>query len=317
MQLVCDEDYINSQFPHLSQLQTGLEHRDSLHAYIARISSCSSVFDTRKALGRLSITDAGMSLGFFDSVKRFFTFGRGAKTIEIEKPQDDNHAYIRGLPDSRGPCPGLNALANMGYLFVAFNISLLLIIAYSSGRPRDGKDISIPQVEAALMTALHMTKTLAGSLSGTLKSLLHEDGTFDLRDMRRHNVLEHDISFTRLDFRQGDNYTFQPAMFQAMLDDAKGGPVTIKTLAKTYLRRKKENKESGGQGLPLRLWFVNLLQTVSLLNTAQTGGELSRELLTTFYTEERIPDVILKNQTPRTLFGLIGNALNLLFHVIF
>lgn len=162
-----------------------------------------------------------------------------------------------------------------------------------------------------------MDKTLASAISRPLKSLLRKDGTFDLRDMRRHNVIEHDISFTRLDFRQGDNYTFQPAMFQAMLADAGGGPVTVKTLAKTYLRRKKENKESGGQALPLSLWFVNLLQTVSLLNTAQTGGELSPELMTTFYTEERFPDVILKNHTPRTLSGLIWNALKLMFHVVF
>jgi hypothetical protein len=47
-----------------------------------------------------------------------------------------------------------------------------------------------------------------------------------------------------------------------MLDDAKGGPVTLKTLAKTYIRRKKEHKETGGPPLGLHLWFVNLLITV-------------------------------------------------------
>ncbi|OJZ79921.1 hypothetical protein ASPFODRAFT_98590, partial [Aspergillus luchuensis CBS 106.47] len=172
----------------------------------------------------------------------------------------------------RGPCPGLNALANHGYL------------------PRDGKNISLPRVEAALMTALHMDKALASALTRSLRPLGREDGTFDLQDMRRHNVLEHDASFTRFDFRQGDNYTFQPAMFKALLDDADGGPVTIKTLAKTFIRRRKESKESGSPRLPINLWFVNIIQTVSFLNTAQTGGELSRETMTTFYTEERFPD---------------------------
>jgi hypothetical protein len=161
-----------------------------------------------------------------------------------------------------------------------------------------------------------MDAALASSLTHSLHPICKIDGTFDLLDMRRHNVLEHDVSFTRFDFHQGDNYTFQPAMFKALLDDAEGGPVTIKTLAKSYVRRHKESKESGSRGLPINLWFANLLQTVSFLNTAQTGGTLSRETMTTFYTEERFPDDILRNEKPRTLFGLVGQALILLFYVI-
>ena len=53
---------------------------------------------------------------------------------------------------------------------------------------------------------------------------------------------------------------------------------------------------------------MNLLQTVSLLNTAQTSGKLSRETMVTFYTEKRFPDEILRNEKPRTLFGLVWNA---------
>lgn len=162
-----------------------------------------------------------------------------------------------------------------------------------------------------------MDSALASAITRSLRELCREDGTFDLRDMRRHNVIEHDASFTRLDFHQGDNYTFQPAMFQALLDDAGGGPVTVKTLAKTYNRRKKESKASGAPGLSIRLWFVNLLQTVSFLNTAQTGGTLSKEIMTTFYVEERFPDEILKNEKTRTLHGLIGNALALLYYTVF
>lgn len=106
-------------------------------------------------------------------------------------------------------------------------------------------------------------------------------------------------------------------MFKALLDDADGGPITTKSLAKTYVRRQKESEAVGSPKLPLNLWFVNLLQTVSFLNTAQTGGKLSRETMTTFYTEERFPEEILKNKTPRTLFGLVGSALILLFYIVF
>jgi hypothetical protein len=61
------------------------------------------------------------------------------------------------------------------------------------------------------MVALHMTGTVAHSLANSLKPVLREDGTFDLSDARMHNVVEHDRSLTRLDFRQGDHYSLQPA----------------------------------------------------------------------------------------------------------
>ena len=30
---------------------------------------------------------------------------------------NEDHTYIKGDIENRGPCPGLNALANMGYLY--------------------------------------------------------------------------------------------------------------------------------------------------------------------------------------------------------
>ena len=34
----------------------------------------------------------------------------------VAPPADEDHTYIRGDIENRGPCPGLNALANQGYL---------------------------------------------------------------------------------------------------------------------------------------------------------------------------------------------------------
>lgn len=167
------------------------------------------------------------------------------------------------------------------------------------------------------MTALHMSRTAARALTGSLKPLLRRDGTFDLVDTRRHNVIEHDSSFTRMDFCQGDNYTFQPDMLEAMIADADGGPVTLKSLAKTFIRRDKESRAAGAPRLPLNLWFVRVLQAVGVMNTAQTGGLLTREVLEAVFAEERFPDVILNNPKPRTIFTLLGNALGMMRYVIF
>jgi hypothetical protein len=129
-------------------------------------------------------------------------------------------------------------------------------------------------------------------------------------------VIEHDASFTRLDFHQGDNYTFQPNMLTEMLNDADGGPVTLRTLAKTFIRRRKESRAAGAPRMSISLWFVSVLQAVGVMNTAQTGGVLTKELLEAVFAEERFPDVILNNPKPRTVFTLLGNALGMMWYVI-
>ncbi|KAM0723065.1 hypothetical protein Q7P37_001265 [Cladosporium fusiforme] len=238
-----------------------------------------------------------MHLGFVEFTKGFFTPSSGGPK-SLSDGKTDNY-YVRGKIQDRGPCPALNALANQGYL------------------PRDGKNITLPQVEEALMTSLHQDKALASSISRPLRQILRPDGTFDLVDMRRHNVIEHDASLTRLDARQGDNYTFQPSMLQAIFDDANGGPVTVKTLAQSYNRRKRERKADGGVPLPWNLWFVNIVQTVSFLNTADTGGKLTKDVMKPFYEEERIPDAILDNHRTRTLTGLLFYSFQLMFYFVF
>ena len=72
----------------------------------------------------------------------------------------------------------------------------------------------------------------------------------------------------RLDFRQGYNYTFQPAMLHAFLKDAEGGPITKESLARTRVRHDKEKKQAVGiSPLGLRLWVTMWSQTCILLQT--------------------------------------------------
>lgn len=107
-------------------------------------------------------------------------------------------------------------------------------------------------------------------------------------------------------------------MFEALIADAGPGEegITVKSLAKTYVRRRKESKKEGGK-LGLGLWFVNVLQTISLLNTAGKGGELDRGLVKTFYEEERFPDLVVEDERTRTLLGLLGKGVLLLWYVVF
>lgn len=146
--------------------------------------------------------------------------------------------------------------------------------------------MTMPQVQAALMTALQMSKLAVASVTSALKPLVREDGTFDLVNTRKHNVIEHDSSFTRLDFQEVDNYTFRPHMLQAMLDDADGQTVTLRSLARTFIRRGKESKAAGAPSLPINLCFVRMLQAVTVRNSCQLV-DLSKEVLGAVFVEER------------------------------
>ena len=57
-----------------------------------------------------------MQLTIFNIIKIFVTGGFQKSQNESLKDAEEDHAYIRGDVENRGPCPGLNALANQGYL---------------------------------------------------------------------------------------------------------------------------------------------------------------------------------------------------------
>ena len=47
----------------------------------------------------------------------------------MAKPLQEDHVYARGNIDTRGPCPGLNSLANQGYLYVGCLLQALLSLS--------------------------------------------------------------------------------------------------------------------------------------------------------------------------------------------
>ena len=58
-----------------------------------------------------------MQLTIIGIVKTFFTGGYLDKKTKAKLlVNSEDHTYIKGDPEHRGPCPGLNALANQGWL---------------------------------------------------------------------------------------------------------------------------------------------------------------------------------------------------------
>jgi hypothetical protein len=172
-------------------------------------------------------------------------------------------------------------------------------------------------IKQALQDALHMSPMLASSLTNALRPLRRSDGTLDLKDTRRYNVIEHDASITRLDFHQGDNYTIQPDLVDAIFDDAHGGPVSLKSLAVSFKRRSKESRAAGAPRLSIRMWFVKLLNLAGAINTTVVHGEMSDEIGRALFSEERWHPAVLENKKKRTVLTLLGNAVKLAGHLIF
>ena len=92
--------------------------------------------------------------------------------------------------------------------------------------------------------------------------------------------------------------------------------MTVRTLAKTYNRRLREHKSSGGQPLGLVVSLQALLVKCGYLNTEATGHP-TPEQVRLFWTEERFEDYLLDNPQPRTLHGIIWKAASVWFHAHF
>lgn len=77
-----------------------------------------------------------MYLTITNLVKTFFT-GGFKQGLQAQPADHGDHTYVRGDIENRGPCPGLNALANHGYLYVpcfSYNFEIYeLTYGYTTG----------------------------------------------------------------------------------------------------------------------------------------------------------------------------------------
>lgn len=91
----------------------------------------------------------------------------------------------------------MNTLANHGYL------------------PRDGKNLTQDIVSAGLRDGLNFDQSLTKIMfeQALPANPLPNATWFDLDQLNRHNVLEHDASLSRMDAYYGNNHLFNPEVF--------------------------------------------------------------------------------------------------------
>jgi hypothetical protein len=125
--------------------------------------------------------------------------------VSLATAQSFNTWSPPGPGDVRSPCPGLNSLANHGFL------------------PHNGKGLTIPILTKALKDGLNVGADFATVIGAAgLLSVPHNPlaTSFDLDNLDEHNFLiEHDASLSRSDYyvANGDNYSFNQTVFDTVL----------------------------------------------------------------------------------------------------
>lgn len=181
----------------------------------------------------------------------FLTFAAGSPGREPEGHQyQRNPADSQSCPPSvslchgkttnldtadRSPCPGLNALANHGFL------------------PRSGKDIDLATFQSAIAAAYNYEPTsLDVAFNQAIDFKLSTTGnssTFHLEDLAKHDAIEMDGSQSRNDFFLGDNLHFDPVIWGSVaknLNLYKTGPseadkyVTVEVAARARAARVRD-----------------------------------------------------------------------------
>ncbi|CAG9955539.1 unnamed protein product [Clonostachys rosea f. rosea IK726] len=181
-----------------------------------------------------------------------------------------------GADDFRGPCPMMNTLANHGYI------------------PRDGRNITRPNIIAGLATGLNFKEPLA-SLMFDMAIVANPEPNatyFTLDHLNQHNVLEHDASLSRTDSYFGSNHIFNWTIYEKSKAYWTEPIITAQMLANSKLARQVESRAFNPT-----YRFTADTENFSLGEIAapiiafgdMALGEVNRTLVDYFFVNERLP----------------------------
>eukprot|EP01104_Vermistella_antarctica_P012436 TRINITY_DN3598_c0_g1_i2.p1 TRINITY_DN3598_c0_g1~~TRINITY_DN3598_c0_g1_i2.p1 ORF type:complete len:438 (+),score=80.69 TRINITY_DN3598_c0_g1_i2:163-1476(+) len=185
--------------------------------------------------------------------------------------------------DYRGPCPGLNTLANHGYL------------------PRNGEDITLKMIEDAAMEGfgIHKDVTDVGAANAQIQAQVFAGGSMAnlavLDDT--HGELEHDVSLTRSDRYLGDYVKLNATLLNQWLPD-----LTAVLSTKDIAAWRSERIADSQVRNPEMSWRLFPEQFVSASESAfiatifgkwelfKSGPQdIAADVLYDFFTNERLP----------------------------
>jgi hypothetical protein len=136
-----------------------------------------------------------------------------------------------GPNDARGPCPGLNTLANHGYL------------------PSNGREISRDILAQAMLDGYNIARSDAIILFSQAVRTNPKPfaRTFDLDTLGREGVLEHDFSLSRSDRFFADPLPFNETVWKETASFFKTEEITVQQLADARMARLATSKRTNPQ----------------------------------------------------------------------
>lgn len=200
-------------------------------------------------------------------------------TLRQASKSDDTNAFVPpgDISDSiRGPCPGLNILANHGYI------------------PRNGRNISAAAAIEAQMTAFNFDQASAASpIAGALSvSTTGYSDTFNLDDLARPGA-DRDGDLSRADIYFGDNISFNQTIWSSVMQHWPDATVTFSQAAEARAARLRDAAaENPGFTQPEAAVSGSCTQLAGVLcafgGSAADGGA-RRDWINASFVEERLP----------------------------
>ncbi|KAM0703604.1 hypothetical protein Q7P35_009543 [Cladosporium inversicolor] len=183
-----------------------------------------------------------------------------------------------GPNDVRSPCPGLNALANHGFIH------------------HDGRDMTIPHLLEGLAAGLNIGPdfTVAVGGLGLFSSPDPLGGSFDLNDLDQHNFpIEHDASLSREDAYFGNDYSFNSGIWNQTRSFFKNGKTALLPAALAIANRTADSKKRNPEFVYGLQQFILRYGEMTLAIETMGGGDLTGvarlDWVNQLFTQEKLP----------------------------
>ncbi|KAL0567956.1 hypothetical protein V5O48_014036 [Marasmius crinis-equi] len=204
--------------------------------------------------------------------------------------------------DARGPCPGMNTLANHGFL------------------PRNGSNITIPMAFKAIREGFNMNRDLlvTAAKAGLMASDL--DDQFSLFDIGLHGSIEHDASVSRVDINLGDHLSFNESIFTTLANSNPGLDYYNATSAGQVQKARLEDSKAKNPKFrnTIKEFQVRSRESYFYLSTMGDAltGQAPKKFVNILFREERLPleegwrmsKVDINRDTHRPVFAAIVKA---------
>ncbi|KAL1306180.1 hypothetical protein AAFC00_004282 [Neodothiora populina] len=173
------------------------------------------------------------------------TAGNGVGGFQVPAPGDDAHKFIAPGPnDIRGPCPGLNAAANHGFLARDGIVTYSELVDAQQNVYNVGYDLAnlLAVLGLTLTDGDLVTEKLSIGCDATTRTSYSPVLTGSEPGLDGHNKFEADTSLTRNDFflANGDNFSFNKTLF-TMMTDTTGGVYNRENLAEYRYQRYQQS----------------------------------------------------------------------------